>query len=95
VFYWGHNEAKDYANTKPMKQTTHQYAGVHEEFVRVLQNASTLYRFGSDRINNADHYLQSHAYALLDFETPELHPDTCQMYRCKAAAILKAQGGAK
>lgn len=33
---------------------TNQFAGIHEEFVKVLQGASSLYRFGSDRVNNAE-----------------------------------------
>lgn len=34
-------------------KTSESFAGVHEEFVKVLQGASSLYRFGSDRIRNA------------------------------------------
>lgn len=63
---------------------THQFDGIHEEFVRVLQGASSLYVIGSDRINNADDYCAKHAKAMLLFESKELHPDTVKMYRNKS-----------
>lgn len=64
-----------------------EFEGVHQEFVRVLQGASTLYRFGSDRINNADDYLRKHARAMCVFQTNELHPDTVAMYRTRASEL--------
>lgn len=72
-----------------MKTTTSQFAGIHEEFVKVIQGASSLYRVGSDRINNAEHYCRKHASALLDFDTGELHPHTVTMYRNMARRFAK------
>lgn len=68
-----------------MKDLNKQFAGVHEEFVRVLQGVSSLYRFGSDRINNAEEYCLRHSKAMASFNSTELHPDTCEHYRRLAA----------
>lgn len=70
-------------------ECANQFTGVHEEFVRVIQGASSLYRFGSDRVNNADDYCRKHAAALVDFESPELHPDTCAKWRNAARKIAR------
>ena len=69
------------------KNTTTK-SGIHQEFVKVLQGASSLYLAGSDRVNNAEHYTRKHANAMQTFSSPELHPDTCQMYRNKAREVL-------
>jgi hypothetical protein len=71
-----------------MMNKENQFAGVHEEFVKVLQGVSTLYRFGSDRVENAHDYLVKHVEAMQTFSSPELHPDTCQMYRNAAHTRL-------
>lgn len=59
----------------------HPYAAVHEEFVKVVQGVSTLYRFGSDRVRNGEDYIRKHAQAMCDFSSPEIHPESVQMYR--------------
>jgi hypothetical protein len=51
-------------------------AGIREEFIKVVQGCSTLYRFGSDRVRNKEHYIRQHAAALVDFSSPEFHPDS-------------------
>jgi len=71
-----------------MQEHAEYFKGVHEEFVRVVQGVSSLYRFGSDRINNADDYCRKHAVAMQSFEHTELHPDRCEYYRNYAAGIL-------
>ena len=70
-------------------KTINPFAGVHAEFVLVLQGASSLYRLGSDRINNAEHYCAKHAEAMSSFDSSELHPDTCKMYRSMAIRAVK------
>lgn len=44
------------------------------------------FRFGSDRVRNADRYLSDNAADLMDLETAELHPDVVAMYRKQARA---------
>ncbi len=61
-----------------------EFAAVHEEFVKVIQGASSFFRFGSDRIRNAEDYTHRHAEAMLTFQSPELHPETCAKYRMEA-----------
>jgi hypothetical protein len=68
------------------------YSGIHEEFVKVLQGVSTLYRFGSDRVRNADAYCRKHAKAMASFDDPELHPETRRMYRNLANEHLSSEG---
>lgn len=63
--------------------------GIHEEFVLVIQGASSLYRFGSDRIYNADDFCWKHAEAMTDFIHPELHPEVCASYRNRAKKYLE------
>lgn len=58
---------------------------MHLELVKVVQGRSNLYRFGSDRIHNADDFTRKNAAHLLDFQSNELHPDTVAMYRKKAS----------
>jgi hypothetical protein len=66
------------------------YEGVHEEFIRVLHGVSTLYRFGSDRVRNAEDYISKHALAIATLNHAELHPDSNRAYRNMALERLPA-----
>lgn len=59
----------------------------HAEYVQILQGKHPAYRFGSDRIANANSFLFQNAESLLDFTSNgEFHPDVDESIRIQAKA---------
>ncbi len=69
-----------------VKQETKEQATA--ELIKVCHGTSMLYRFGSDRVRNAEHFIKQNAALLVDLQTPEFHPDTVRMYRNMAAGAV-------
>lgn len=59
------------------------------EFIKVLHGVSMIFRFGSDRVRNAESFIQVNANHFVSFQTPELHPDTIAMYSRMAKNVLE------
>lgn len=66
-------------------------ADIHAEYVKIRQGQHPDYRFGSDRIYNANSYLFTHAKALTTFKTDQFHPDSVAAVRQQAKDSLKQQ----
>ncbi len=60
---------------------------IHTDYVAILQGRHPSYRFGSDRIANANSFLRQNAAALVDFDTKELHPDVVLQVREDATKV--------
>lgn len=73
-----------------------EHKDIYEEFVRVLHGeCGRLYRFGTDRVRNAEDYCHRNAVAMLALETDELHPDVVESYRREAASWIEYCNRAK